>query len=277
MTIVSNVELLMYRKDLGDAPKTWDAVLANALKNNRPGFAGYVIRGKATNPIVADFLPILWSFGGDLFDANWKEQVDSPASINAAKFFIQQLNPVAEPGAENVDAADRDRLIASNQGYQSTVWPAEVTNIEQPQVSQVVGKMGYIPIPPGPSGKGYGSMASWLIGVPTATQNGQAAADFLKWLTSAQIQRDAVAQGGIPLRKSLLNDPTLNQKNPLFSALAQALDAGPNWRPRTDQWNAVETILGTQLSAALTGHSTPEDAMKTAGQQITSTMAQAGY
>jgi multiple sugar transport system substrate-binding protein len=278
ITIVGNVEMFMYRKDMGEAPKTWDDVLANAQKNNKSGFAGYVIRGKATNPVVADFLPILWSFGGDVFDDNWKEQVDSPASITAAKFLVEQLKAAAEPGAENVDAADRDRLIAINQGYQSTVWPAEVTDVvENPQVSQVVGKIGYIPIPAGRSGKGFGNMGNWLLGVPKATQNGQAAADFIKWLTSAQIQRDYVGQGGIPSRKSLLTDPSLNQKDPFFSALAQSLDATPNWRPRTDQWNAVETILGTQLNSALAGLTSAEDAMKTAAEQITSTMQQAGY
>ncbi|HEY0580927.1 MAG TPA: extracellular solute-binding protein [Chloroflexota bacterium] len=279
ITIVGNVEMFMYRKDLGEAPRTWDDVLSAAQRNFKPNFAGYVIRGQATNPIVADFLPILWSFGGDVFDQNWKETVDSDASINAARFLIEQLKPLAEPSPQNVDAADRDRLIAINQGYQSTVWPAEVTDvIENPQVSQVVGKMGYIPIPAGPSGKGYGNMGNWLLGVPrAATQNGQAAADFIKWLTSAQVQRDYVAQGGIPTRKSLLNDAALNQKNPFFVPLAQSLDAVPNWRPRTDQWNAVETILGTELNSALAGLSTPEEAMRTAGQQITATMQQAGY
>jgi multiple sugar transport system substrate-binding protein len=278
LTIVGNVEMFMYRKDMGDAPRTWDEVLANAQKNNKSNVAGYIIRGKATNPIVADFLPILWSFGGDVFDNNWKQTVDSPASIAAANFLISQLKPVAEPGAENVDAAERDRLIAVNQGYQSTVWPAEVTDVvENSQVSQVVGKIGYIPIPAGASGKGYGNMGNWLLGVPRATQNGQAAADFIKWLTSAQIQRDYVAQGGIPSRRSLLTDPTLNQKNPSFAPLAASLDAGPNWRPRTDQWKAVETILGTQLNSALAGLTSPEEAMKTAGEQITSTMQQAGY
>jgi multiple sugar transport system substrate-binding protein len=278
ITIVGNVEMFMYRKDMGEAPKSWDDVLTKAKQVNRQGFAGYVIRGKATNPIVADFLPILWSFGGDVFDQNWKEQLDSDASIRAAKFLIEDLKGVAEPGAENVDAADRDRLIAINQGYQSTVWPAEVTDVvENQQVSQVVGKIGYIPIPAGPGGKGYGNMGNWLLGIPKATQNGQAAADFIKWLTSPQIQRDYVAQGGIPSRKSLLTDASLNQKNPFFSALAQSLDAVPNWRPRTDQWNAVETILGQQLNGALAGLTSPEDAMKTAAEQISGTMQQAGY
>ncbi len=60
--------MFMYRKDMSDAPGSWDDVLANAKKFSKPGFVGYVVRGKATNPVVADFLPILRSFGGDVFD-----------------------------------------------------------------------------------------------------------------------------------------------------------------------------------------------------------------
>ena len=87
-------------------------------------------------------------------------------------------------------------------------------------------------------------IGNWLLGIPKASKNGQAAADFIKWLTSPEVQRQYVAKGGIPSRLSLLNDATLNEQNPYFAALAKSLQAGPNWRPRTDQWNAVETILG---------------------------------
>ncbi len=279
ITVVGNVEIFMFRKDMSDAPKTWDDVLANAKKFNKPGsMAGYIIRGKATNPIVADFLPILWSFGGDIFDANWKVVINSEESMRAVKFLVQDLKAVAESGAENVDAADRSRLLAIGQGYQSTVWPAEVTSIvENPDVSKVVGKVGYIPIPAGPSGKGVGLMGNWLLGIPKASKNGPAAADFIKWLTSADVQKTYVEKGGIPSRKSLMTDATLNQQKPFLNALAQSLDAVPNWRPRTDQWNVVETILGTNLNAALAGLTAPDAAMKTAADQIAAQMKQAGY
>jgi len=46
------------------------ALLANAQKYNKSNFYGYVIRGKATNPASSDSLPILWSFGGDIFALN---------------------------------------------------------------------------------------------------------------------------------------------------------------------------------------------------------------
>src|SRR5262245_56329163 len=172
ITIVGNVEMFMYRKDLSGAPTSWDDVLANAKKFNKPGrMAGYVVRGKATNPVVADFLPILWSFGGDVFDSNWNPVIDSPASLRAVKFLVQDLKSVGEQGAENVDAADRSRLMAIGQAYQSTVWPGEITEIVQnASVSKVTGKVGYTPIPPGPSGKGLGMMGNWLLGIPKASK-----------------------------------------------------------------------------------------------------------
>ncbi|TMF32884.1 MAG: extracellular solute-binding protein [Chloroflexi bacterium] len=242
ITIVGNVEMFMYRKDLATtAPSSWDDVLANAMKFNKPNFYGYVIRGKATNPASSDSLPILWSFGGDIFDTSWKVMLDSTESIDAITFLTQSLKKYAEPGAANIDAADRDRLIAIGQAFQSTTWPAEVTGVVEAQgVSQVIGKMAYIPIP----------------------------SDNMKTY---------VQNGGIPTRTSLLNDPTLGQANPYFPALAQSLAAQPNWRPRTDQWNAVETIYGTAVNQAVAGLKSPKDALTAAAAQVRTAMKQAGY
>src|SRR5438552_13857401 len=279
VTIVGNVEMFMWRKDITPTgPASYDEVLANAKAQNKSNFAGYIIRGKATNPVVADFLPILWSFGGDVFDENWNVVFDNANSLAAVKFLVNDLKAAAQPGPESTDAADRDRLMAIGQGYQSTVWPGEITSvIQNASVSQVVGKVAYIPMPAGPSGKGVGMMGNWLLGVPKASPNGQAAADFITWLTSTDTQKTYVDNGGIPARKSLLNDAALNTKNPYFSALAKSLDAVPNWRPRTDQWNAAETILGTNLHAALAGTATPDAAVQKAGDAIRALMKGAGY
>src|SRR5439155_258086 len=76
ITIVGNVEMFMYRSDKSSAPNSWDDVLKNAAKYNAANFYGYVIRGKATNPVSSDSLPILWSFGGNVFDDSWKVQLD---------------------------------------------------------------------------------------------------------------------------------------------------------------------------------------------------------
>jgi multiple sugar transport system substrate-binding protein len=279
VTIVGNVEMFMYRKDLTPtAPASYDDVLANATAQNKPNFAGYIIRGKATNPVVADFLPILWSFGGDVFDDNWNVVFDNTASKSAIDFLVNKLKAVAQPDPASTDASDRDRLMAIGQGYESSTWPGEInTAVLDKSTSQVIGKVAFIPIPKGPSGKGVGMMGNWMLGIPKASKNQQAAADFIKWMLQADTQKTYAQNNGIPSRTSVLKDASLTDANPYFPVLADALQAPPNWRPRTDQWNAVETILGNHLNAALAGQETADDVATKASAEIRTLMKGAGY
>jgi ABC-type glycerol-3-phosphate transport system substrate-binding protein len=75
----------------------------------------------------------------------------------------------------------------------------------------------------------------------------------------------------------VLQDSSLTEANPYFPVLAEALQAPPNWRPRTDQWNAVESILGTHLNAALAGQETAEEVVSGASDEIRTLMTDAGY
>jgi multiple sugar transport system substrate-binding protein len=279
VTIVGNVEMFMYRSDLTPTPPaSYDDVLANAKAQNKADVAGYIIRGKATNPVVADFLPILWSFGGDVFDENWNVVFDNEQSLAAVKFLVEDLKAVAQADPASTDAADRDRLMAIGQGYQSSVWPGEInTAVLDPASTTVAGKVGFIPIPQGPSGKGVGMMGNWMLGIPKASKNQQPAADFIKWMLQADTQKTYAQNNGIPSRTSVLKDASLTTANPYFPVLADALQAPPNWRPRTDQWNAVETILGTHLNAALAGQETAQDVVTKASAEIRTLMQGAGY
>jgi maltose-binding protein MalE len=53
--------------------------------------------------------------------------------------------------------------------------------------------------------------------------------------------------------------------------------APPFWRPRTPEWSAVETILGTHVNAALAGTETAQQAISKATTEITQHMKEAGY
>jgi multiple sugar transport system substrate-binding protein len=278
VTIVGNVEMFMYRKDLTPtAPASYDDVLANAKAQNKSGVAGYLVRGKATNPVVADFLPILWSFGGDVFDDNWNVVFDNAQSLAAVNFLLNDLKAVAQADPANSDAADRDRLMAAGQGYQSSVWPGEVNTAVLGEGTTVKDKVAFIPIPKGPSGKGVGMMGNWMLGIPKASKNQQAAADFVKWMLQADTQKTYAQNNGIPSRTSVLKDSSLAAANPYFPVLADALQAPPNWRPRTDQWNAVEKILGTHLNAGLAGTETAQDVVTKATAEVKTLMKGAGY
>lgn len=279
VTIVGNVEMFMYRCDITpEPPASYEEVLARAQEQNTADFAGYIIRGKATNPVVADFLPILWSFGGDVFDEDWNVVFDSPESLAAVKFLVEDLKAVAQPDPANTDAADRSRLMSQGGGYQSSIWPGEVNTIVLGEGTVLdTTTVCFTPIPAGPSGNGVGMMGNWMLAIPKASQNQQAAADFIKWMLQADTQKTYAENDGIPSRTSVLKDESLAEANPYFPVLADALQAPPNWRPRTDQWNAVESIIGTELNGALAGLKSAEDAVASAASQIRGLMAGAGY
>ncbi len=88
---VGNSQLFFYRKDLFQKhnlkePATWDDVLAAAKTisenetNGAPGGGkvyGYVMRAAQGNAAVADFMPIFWAFGGEMFDAVGQPTVNS--------------------------------------------------------------------------------------------------------------------------------------------------------------------------------------------------------
>src|SRR4030095_14330085 len=96
---VGNSQLFFYRKDLFEKhslkqPATWQDVLTAAKtiheqENSGAKVYGYVMRAAQGNAAVADFMPIFWAFGGEMFDASGKPAVNSPEGIAALDFMIE--------------------------------------------------------------------------------------------------------------------------------------------------------------------------------------------
>jgi multiple sugar transport system substrate-binding protein len=280
VTLVGNVEIFMYRRDLVTRPpQTWDQVLADAKRLHNPGkqFYGFTMRGAKGNPVISEWSPILRAFGGNIFDDQWNVVLKSPETLNALKFFTGALKAVSEPGADATDAADRSRLMATGHAALGEVWPAEASDsVENPKVSSVIGKVAYTVVP-AHSGKHTPLMGNWLLAIPKAAKEKEWAYRFITWATSAKVQKPYAAAGGIPFRRSVLTDAALNKRYPFFKAMAASLAAPPFWRPRTPEWSAVETILGTHVNAALAGTEAPEVAVDKASSEITQHMKEAGY
>ena len=281
LTVVGNVELFMYRRDIvTKAPQTWDQVLANGTQYQNQGkqFYGYAIRGAKGNPIMSDWFPMLRAFGGNVFDEKWNVVFASADTINAVKFLVGQLRAVAQPGPDTTDAADRSRLMATGHALQSTVWPAEASDIvENPQVSTMVRRVGYTVMPMGTAGRHTPMMGNWLMGIPQAARQKDWSYKFITWATSSAVQHPYAASGGIPSRRSILTDSGLNVRYPFFRAMSDSLAAPPFWRPRTTEWSAIETILGTHMNAALAGTEAPEQAVSRSATEATQHMREAGY
>jgi len=275
---VGNSQLFFYRKDLFEKhalgePKTWDEVLlaAKTIQEKESGGAvgnkiyGYVMRAAQGNAAVADFMPIFWAFGGEMFDSSGKPTVNSPEGIAALKFMLE-LGKYSPPGYASFNADEVGAHLLQGTAAMSINWPAWISSFSDPAKSKVIGKMIFTTLP-GAKRRGQAEIGNWLIAIPRDAKNAEAAMDFLLWATTANQMKRSALGGNPPTRRSLFTDPELIAKFPSYPAQLRSLETSRP-RPRTPQWNEIENAFGIFLSKANSGELSAEDALNQANVEI---------
>src|SRR5215218_642878 len=275
---VGNSQLFFYRKDLFEkyslkAPATWfDALLAAKTIHeketegaNGSRVYGYVMRAAQGNAAVADFMPIFWAFGGEMFDAAGKPSVNSPEGIRALDFTVQ-LGKYSPPGYASFNADEVGAHLLQGTAAMSINWPAWISSFGDPSRSKVIGKMEFTTLPSAQK-PGQAEIGNWLIAIPRYSQNGEAAMDFLLWSTNAEQMKKSAERGNPPTRRSLFNDPELVAKNPAYPAQLRSLESSRP-RSRTPYWNEIENAFGIFLSKANSGELSTAEAMNQANAEI---------
>jgi len=276
---VGNSQLFFYRKDLFQKynlkePATWDEVLAAAKNisehetNGAPSGGkvyGYVMRAAQGNAAVADFMPIFWAFGGEMFDASGQATVNSPEGIAALKFMIE-LGKYSPPSYASFNADEVGAHLLQGTAAMSINWPAWISSFNDASKSKVIGKMEFGQMP-GAQNPGRAEIGNWLIAIPRAAKNTEAAMDFLLWATSTEQMKLSAQRGNPPTRRSVFTDPQLQAKFPSYPAQLKSLESSRP-RPRTPMWNEIENAFGIYLSKANSGELSAEEAMSQANGEI---------
>ncbi|WP_442602426.1 extracellular solute-binding protein [Paenibacillus sp. KN14-4R] len=264
-----NVQMFFYNKKLLDShqyepPKSWEDVLkiANEI-HTADGKAGYVIRGQQGNPIVSDFLPIFWAYGGQIFDGNWKSQVDTAAGEQALNTYIKLL-----ASGTNYETTDIVSSVSEGRAAMALGWPSWF-------IKGGNASADFSPIPSKASSTAAptstGMIGNWMMGVTSNSHNPELAAKFLTFITSSETQKAMVEHGGVPTRKSVYLDSELAAKYKHFPVQLKALQNSVA-RPRTAKWSRVEEALGAELSAAIAGTKSVKDALSQANTAINKIM-----
>jgi len=268
---VGNSQLFFYRQDLFTKynlapPKTWHEVLT-AAKTIGPQekMFGYVMRAAPGNAVVADFMPLLWAFGGDVLDASGKPVSDSPAAIEALRFMVE-LGNYSPPGYTGFNADEVSAHLLQSSAAMSINWPAWIAPMDDPSKSKVVGKIGFLPMP-GERSPGVGELGTWLVAVPVGSKHQSDAFAFLYWATDAPQMQQAALRGNPPTRRSLFQSPELTARFRAFPAQLASLESARP-RPRTPLWNEIENTFGIYLSKANAGTMDPAEAMHNAAREI---------
>ncbi|SFC86350.1 extracellular solute-binding protein [Butyrivibrio sp. YAB3001] len=240
-----NVQLIFYNKELlGDSPdlSNWESILQTCLKVKASGNDGYAIRGQTGNPIVSDFLPILWAFGGDIFDENNNVVLDSSESRDALSFYCD----LKETGS-NYDKNALIDAVTSGKASIALGWPSWFIseNGSSAEIAQIPGKKDSSSVV-----LSTGEIGNWLLGITTNSANKELSLELIKYLTSESVQRQALSFGGIPTRKSIFRDKEILKEYPFFDAIYLGTN-NSRVRPRTTKWSKIEDVFGAELVKCL--------------------------
>lgn len=250
---------------------TWQDInkLAAASYDPAKNEYGFVMRGKGGNSGVADFTPILWSYGGHYFNSNWKSALDSPQAIAAMAEWVK-LYHYGPSGQTSFGANQVGAYMQKDKTAAALVWPSGWAP-EMPKDVKVT-------MVPGVKSNGkdaqYPEIGVWSLGIPKNAPHANEAFKFMEWVSSKDQQMQFASDGlDVPTMKSVILNPSLDKKWPYYVPVYQSIEAG-HMRPRTPAWPEVETVLGSEMVAAENGQITPTQAMQKAAQQIDQYMKQ---
>ena len=264
--------LLAYRKDLLDAaglkvPETAEEFVETAIKLTNPDKKqyGFVANGQKGPAVAQDWLQYNAQLGGSVLDASGKPAINSEANINSLKVYKELFDKAAPPGAVDYDWGGREESFRQGLVAMMETWSVGAPGYYDPSMSKIVDSVA---ITTTPVAKGlpvkYG-LGGWGMGINADIDPAQqeAAWQFIKWLTSPEIQKEFNMEGaGSYIRKSTLADPDLNKKFPYLPVIAKSFEnADGDYRPRIPQYPEIQDLLGTAVNAVLVGGVDPKTAL----------------
>jgi multiple sugar transport system substrate-binding protein len=253
-------------------PTTFEEMVkaAEALTDPAEGTFGFVARG-LRNANVPVFTSLLLGHGVDPVDAAGKLMTDSPEAIEAAKLYQRLLTKAAPPGVAGFNWSECQSAFLQGKIGMWLDGIGFAPPLEDPKRSRVVGKVGYGVMPKGPVAHASATFGDG-IGVAEASANKEAGYLYCQWAVSKMMgARLLQAGGGVPFRRSVIDDPEVRQgvKMPAewVDAIAGSAPISKLGLPVIVPVTEFRDVVGTALTATLSGGD-PAAEMKKATEQF---------
>jgi multiple sugar transport system substrate-binding protein len=246
-----------------DPPETWAELSEAAAALTEGDRYGLAISALATEDGVYQFLPWLWSNGGD------ERDLTSPESVAALEYVASLIEDgSASRSAVNWTQADvNDQFIAGNAAMMvNGPWQMPVLrehpDLEWAVVEIPVPEAGATPVAP---------IGGETYTVPVNAENPErqrTAARLIACLTTPEAQLDWSTKGSnVPVDSGAAE--AYREEVPELAPFADQVQTA---RSRTQyvgtEWNTYSQAIGGALQAALTGEAAPEAAMAAAQSRI---------
>ncbi len=254
-TLILTYNKEWFEREGQKVPTTVEELLAVAkyFKEKGTGIALPAMQGQASADLFAQ---LLYSAGGDYFGADGKVNMLSEEALYAADLW-DQLCQYSMDGSltwhhDQVSQAIREENAPF--GITVTGLSGQDSN---PELSKIVDKVGYAPIPGKVKVAGCVSYWSWCVAANS--KNPEAAFKLAAWLTSAEVEKEqALMNGQITAVTSLADDAEVVAKIPFLPATNETLKNAKT-QPTSASAAAIFEPLMAALSEIASSDAAPAD------------------
>jgi multiple sugar transport system substrate-binding protein len=266
----SDAALMYYRTDKVDAvPTTWQALYADAKSKG-----GIVYQGASYEGLTCDYLELAFAAGGKVLSPDGKKSlINSPENLKALQFMVDGIKNGSAPKAVTTYMEEESR-----RAFESGT-PAYMRNwsyayaLGNAKGSKVKGKFKVAPFPTFEGGKSAAILGGHNLVISAYSKNPKGAVQLINYLTSPEVEKVNFAKFSItPTTTATYSDPEVKKAIPFADALLKNVQAA-HARPVSPVYPQISQAIYKNVNAALSGQTTPQDALKKADSQINAALA----
>ena len=287
LPLYTDVGVLLYRTDLlkqygyAGPPQTWDELTAMATriqagerKQGNRDFWGVAWPGAAGDDLLCVALEMQASYGGgQIIEADQTISVDNPQAARALQTLRGWVGTISPPGVTAYGPYDARNLWFSGNAAFLRSWPSAWA-LSQGEHSVIRNKVGLTLLPSGGAGH-FSTIGGWQLSISKYSPHPREAAEFVRFLTGREQQRDrAMALAALPPTLDLYDDKALLFANPFFREIKEVVAGGTVARPSQLPGQTYDDVTSAYIRAVhsvLTGERPAPAALAALQKQLVAT------
>jgi multiple sugar transport system substrate-binding protein len=265
----SDAGMMYYRTDqVKSFPKTWQELYKVAGEND-----GLVYQGSAYEGLTVDFLEIAFAAGGSvLSDDGKKSTINSPENVKALQFMVDGIKNGDVPKAVTTMTEEPARRTWEA-GKATFMRNWSYCYALSQQAPKVKGKFAVAPYPPFEGGTKAAVLGGHNMVISVYSKNPGGALKFIDYATSPKrIAKNASKYSKTPTIGSAYDDPAVKKAMPFAATLRAGVEAAKS-RPVSPVYPQISEAIFKNVNAALSGSTSPQDALKKADGEINNALA----
>nr|WP_249777738.1 ABC transporter substrate-binding protein [Paenalkalicoccus suaedae] len=271
--------LLYYRSDIVDTPPaTWDELIemAGQFAGEEGTEFGYLMQANQYEGLVVNAIEFMGAYGAEVLDADQNVTINSPEAVAAIEKMMEIAQSDFVPSnILNFDEPATHTAFLEGQAVFARNWPYMQAMTEDEGQSQVVGNVDFALLPAGDAGSAAG-LGGWMTMINRNSEHPEEAWELVKFMTGPEGQKITAIDGGsAPTLRALYDDEEVQNAAPLFANeefVSTLENAVP--RPVSPIYPQISDIMQIELSRALAGEITAQEAVENMEQQIEAALAE---